>query len=386
MGDFTISKLSIDPLCRIEFGPGRIEDLPDLVSSLGMHRAFVVTDRGLRAAGIVDDVIKVLDAEGMEHGVYDGVGANPSTTNVDEGAAQARVFGPAVIVALGGGSVLDAAKGISLLVGNSDAAAADADVLWEALDGLPLIAVPTTSGTGAETNGFGVIEDTATRRKVYIGHPSVKPRIALLDPELTLGLPARITAATGIDALVHGIESLASRGANPLSVAYATQAVAMVGRWLPVAHRDGSDLEARSQLMLGAHLAGQALTLSGLGLVHGIGHALTAHTGTPHGVALAAVLEEVLRFSAPAAQDAYEQTARALRLDPPADGDWTRAAIDAVREISHTIGVRQPLRELGVRPEMLRPIASGALADAVTRNAPRRPTEEQILEILDAAY
>ncbi|MFJ3761887.1 iron-containing alcohol dehydrogenase family protein [Streptomyces sp. NPDC090080] len=386
MGESLTGQLTVDPTCRIEFGPGRLTRLPDLIASLGSDRAFVVTDRGLRAAGIAGQVLKVLDAAGVEHAVYDGVGANPSTGNVDEGAARAREFGPAVVVALGGGSVLDAAKGISLLVGNADAAAADADALWEALDGLPLIAIPTTSGTGAETNGFGVIEDTGARRKVYIGHPSVKPRIALLDPELTLGLPARITAATGIDALVHGIESLASRGANPVSQAYATQAVAMIGRWLPRAHADGSDLEARAQLMLGAHLAGQALTVSGLGLVHGIGHALTAHTGTPHGVALAAVLEEVLEFGAPAAADAYERTARALRLDAPADGDWARAAVDAVREISGALGVKQPLRELGVNPDLLRPIAAGAVADAVTRNAPRQPTEEEVLRILEAVY
>ncbi|MFJ9250503.1 iron-containing alcohol dehydrogenase family protein [Streptomyces sp. NPDC101776] len=384
MGEFTPSQLTIDPTCRIEFGPGRIGHLPELVSSLGMNRVFLVTDHGLRAAGIVDQVLKALDAAGMEYGVYDGVGANPSTGNVDEGAAKARAFGPAAIAALGGGSVLDAAKGISLLAGNPDAAAADADALWESLDGLPVIAIPTTSGTGAETNGFGVIEDTAACRKVYIGHPSVKPRIALLDPELTLGLPARITAATGIDALVHGIESLASRSANPVSVAYATQAVAMVGQWLPAAHRDGSDLEARAQLMLGAHLAGQALTISGLGLVHGIGHALTAHTGTPHGVALAAVLEEVLEFGAPAAQDAYEQAGRALRLAPPADGDWPTATIEAVRAISGALDIKQPLRDLGVRPDMLRPIAQGALADAVTRNTPLLPTEEQVLSILQA--
>ncbi|NNN30774.1 iron-containing alcohol dehydrogenase [Streptomyces sp. S3(2020)] len=386
MGEFTTGQLTIDPTCRIEFGPGRIAHLPELIASLGMSRAFLVTDRGLRAAGVVDQVLKVLDAAGLEYGVYDGVGANPSTGNVDEGAARARAFGRAVVVALGGGSVLDAAKGISLLVGNADAAAADADSLWEALDGLPLIAVPTTSGTGAETNGFGVIEDTAACRKVYLGHPSVKPRIALLDPELTLGLPPRITAATGIDALVHGIESLASRGANPVSVAFATQAVAMVGRWLPAAHRDGADLEARSQLMLGAHLAGQALTVSGLGLVHGIGHALTAHTGTPHGVALAAVLDEVLEFSAPAAREAYEQTARALRLPEPADGDWTGAAIAAVREISGELNVKQPLRELGVDRGMLGSIARGALADAVTRNAPLQPTEADVLGILDSAF
>ncbi len=248
------------------------------------------------------------------------------------------------------------------------------------------MAVPITSGTGAETNGFGVIEDTAACRKVYNGHPSVKPRIALLDPELTLGLPAPATATTGIDALVHGIESLASRGANPVSVAYATQAVTMVSAALPTAYRDGSDLDARAALMMGAHLAGQALTLSGLGLVHGIGHALTAHTGTPHGVALAAVLEEVMEFSAPAAQSAYEQAARAMRLAPPADGDWARAAVEGVREISGALEVRRPLRDLGVDRAMPASIAAGAVADAVTKNAPRLPSESDVLELLRLTY
>src|SRR3954471_7008183 len=158
-----------------------------------------------------------------------------------DGGARPGGRPPAAVLALGGGSALDAAKGISLLAGNPDAAAADADRLWDAGDGLPLIAVPTTAGTGAETNGFGVTEDRCARRKVYIGHSSVKPRIAVLDPELTLGLPARVTAATGLDALVHGIESLASRGSTPFSAAYATQAVTLVGRWLPAAYRDGGD-------------------------------------------------------------------------------------------------------------------------------------------------
>ncbi|MET8947059.1 iron-containing alcohol dehydrogenase [Streptomyces sp. NPDC004542] len=381
-----LAPLSIEPTCRIEFGPGRIERLPELVASTGHTRAFVVTDRGLRAAGIVDGVLKLLHAAGIEHTVYDEVAPNPSTGNVDAGAARARAFGPAAVVALGGGSVLDAAKGIALLVGNPDAVAADADRLWEAADGLPLVAVPTTSGTGAETNGFGVIEDTVACRKVYIGHPSVKPVVALLDPELTLGLPAPATAATGIDALVHGIESLASRGASPVSAAYATQAVTMVSAALPAAYRDGADLDARAALMMGAHLAGQALTLSGLGLVHGIGHALTAHTGTPHGVALAAVLEEVMEFSAPAARDAYEQVARAMRLAPPADGDWARAAVQGVREIAGAVEVKRPLRELGADRDTLRSIAAGAVADAVTKNAPRLPSESEVMEILTLAY
>jgi alcohol dehydrogenase len=372
-------QFTVEPTCRIEFGPGSVQRLPGLIAATGRSRAFLVTDGGLRAAGIVEQVLGILEAAGMAYGVYDEVSANPTTANVDAGAAAARAFGPAAVVALGGGSCLDAAKGIAILVGNPGARAADD--LWEGADGLPLMAVPTTSGTGAETNGFGVIEDPVRHRKVYIGHPSVKPRVALLDPELTLGLPAHVTAATGIDALVHGIESLASRGANAVSAAFATEAIARVARWLPAAHRDGTDLEARSQLMLGAHLAGQALTISGLGLVHGIGHSLTAHTGTPHGVALAAVLEEVMEFSAPRAEAAYEQAARAMPVAPT-----PTAAIDAVREINAAVGVKKRLRDLGVTPGLLPAIAAGAVADAVTRNAPLPPTEQDVREILESVY
>ncbi|OXM66318.1 iron-containing alcohol dehydrogenase family protein [Amycolatopsis vastitatis] len=375
-------RLSVEPTGRTEYGPGVLAELPGFVDSLGHSRVFVVTDRGLRATGIVERVEKILAVAGIEHAVHEDIGPNPSTAELDRGAARLRAFGTATVLALGGGSALDAAKGISLLAGNPGAAAADADRLWDASDGLPLIAVPTTAGTGAETNGFGVTEDVCARRKVYIGHPSVKPRIAVLDPELTLGLPARITAATGLDALVHGIESLASRGSTPFSAAYAAQAAGLVGRWLPVAYRDGDDLEARSGLMLGAHLAGHALTLSGLGLVHGIGHALTAHTGTPHGVALAAVLEEVMVFSAAAATEAYEATARALHVTPP----WPGAAIEAVREISDAIEIKRPLRELGVTREDVPGIAADAVADAVTENAPRLPSEAEVTELLRSVY
>lgn len=375
-------RLSVELTGRTEFGPGVLAELPAFVDSLGRARAFVVTDRGLRATGIVGRVEKILAAAGLEHAVHEDIGPNPPTTELDRGAARLRSFGDdCAVIAVGGGSALDAAKGISLLAGNPDAVAADADRLWDAADGLPLIAVPTTSGTGAETNGFGVTEDVCAHRKVYIGHSSVKPRIAVLDPELTLGLPAKVTAATGLDALVHGIESLASLGSTPVSAAYATQAVTLVGRWLPTAYRDGGDLEARSQLMFGAHLAGHALTLSGLGLVHGIGHALTAHTGTPHGVALAAVLEEVMTFSVTAASDAYETAARALHVDPTPD-----AAIAAVREISAAIDIKRPLRDLGVTRDQIPVIAAGAVADAVTKNAPRRPTELEVSELLNAVY
>ena len=354
-----MTTISIAPTCRVEFGAGAIALLPDAITALGQRRAFVVTDRGLRVAGVLDRVLRVLDDAGVAHGVYDGVIPNPSTSTVEDGAAAARRFGEAAIVALGGGSAMDAAKAIALRAG---------------APAMPIVAVPTTAGTGAETNGFGVIEDTARRCKVYLGDESVRPKIAVLDPELTIGVPAPVTAATGIDALVHGIESLTSRGANPISVAYAMQAVRMVSAWLPSAVEDGTDIEARSQLILGAHLAGQALTISGLGLVHGIAHALTAHTGTPHGVALAAVLREVMEFND---ESVYRPVANAMGVDD---------AISAVAELVDRVGVRRPLRELGCVRDMLPDIAAAAVADAVTANSPRLPGTDEVLDILRATF
>ncbi|MEW2506606.1 iron-containing alcohol dehydrogenase [Amycolatopsis sp. NPDC047767] len=364
-------------MVRTEFGPGFVERLPEFAAELGGSRVFVVTDRGLRATGIVGRVEKIFSAAGVECVVHEDIGPNPATTELDRGAARLREHGVPVVIALGGGSALDAAKGISLLAGNPGSLAADADTLWSASDGLPIIAVPTTSGTGAETNGFGVVEDVCARRKVYIGHDSVRPRIAVLDPELTLGLPAPITAATGFDALVHGVESLASLGADATSRADAARALTLVGTWLPTAYRDGANLEARSHLMLGAHLAGHALTRSGLGLVHGLGHAITARTGTPHGVALAAVLEEVMTYTAPFAATAYAQVAASLGAP---------TALDAVHAISTAVHLKRPLRDLGLTRADLPTLAATALADAVTKNAPRPPHQAEVEELLASVY
>ncbi|RRO14224.1 iron-containing alcohol dehydrogenase [Saccharopolyspora rhizosphaerae] len=366
-------RLSVEPPGRTEFGAGVVAELPTFLEPLEEQRVLVVTDRGLRASGIVSRIEQILGD--VEHVVHEDVGPNPTTDEVDRGAARLREFGRAVVLAVGGGSALDAAKGIALLAANPQATATG--LPGRPVDGFPLVAVPTTAGTGAETNGFGVVEDPRLRRKVYIGHPSVRPRTAVLDPELTLGLPRSTTASSGFDALVHGIESLASRGANPVSQAFATQAITMLGRSLPAAHRDGTDLDARAEVLFGAHLAGHALTLSGLGLVHGIGHALTAQAGIPHGVALAAVAQEVMAFSAAEAAHAYATTARALGV-----GD----AIEAVAEVCAALDIRRPLRELGVDREALPGIAAGAAADAVTRNAPRLPRDAEVLELLASVH
>jgi alcohol dehydrogenase class IV len=388
--------LSVEPGVRVEFGAGALARLPDAVASLGRSRAFVVTDPGLRAAGVLDRVLAVLRSAGIRHEVFDGIRPNPSTADLDAAGKQVRAFCAAAagagagaaagagegvaVVAVGGGSALDSAKGIALLATNPGAAA-DFDYRCDPPGpGLPVIAVPTTAGTGAETNGFGVIEDVLARCKIYVGHGSVRPAVAVLDPELTLGLPRAATAATGFDALVHGIESLASRGATPLSAAYATQAVAMVSRWLPIAVEDGTDLEARAQLLLGAHLAGRALTLSGLGLVHGIAHSLTNHFHTVHGVALAGVLPEVMQFCADgpddAARAAYRTVALAMGVADP---------IAASRELAEAIGVRVRLSALGLTAATVDRVARGAVEDVVTANSPRTPTQPEVEALLHSA-
>ena len=359
----------------VDFAPGALERLGDHVTALGATRAVLVTDPGLRAVGIADAAIAALAAARIPVVVVDDVPGNPTTHAVEAGAVVVReavgdhVAGTCV-VALGGGSALDAAKGIALLAADPGLRATDP----ARRPGLPVVAVPTTAGTGAETNGFGVLEDPAARAKVYCGDASVTPRVAVLDPLLTHGLPPGATAATGVDALVHGVESLVSRGRSPLSEAFAAEAVRRAWTWLPVAVADGTDPRARAEMLVAAHLAGQALTRSGLGLVHGLGHALTAHTGTVHGRALAAVLPAVVAWSLDAEPDGWARVAGLL-------GVGVGALPDALAGRCADVGTPTGTGAIGVDPGLEPALAATALADPVGRNAPRRAT--RVAELAD---
>ncbi|PVY97290.1 iron-containing alcohol dehydrogenase family protein [Actinomycetospora cinnamomea] len=349
----------------VDFGPGAVARIPGHLAGAGARRVLVVTDRGLRAAGVVDAALAPVRAAGLAVEVDDDVTGNPSVEVVERGAEHARALGSDAVLALGGGSSLDAAKGIALLA-PTPGARADGSGAAPA-PGLPVVAVPTTAGTGAETNGFGVLEDLATRQKVYCGDASVVPRVAVLDPELTHGLPARPTAATGVDALVHGLESLASRGRDPMSEAFAAEAVRRAWVWLPTAVADGRDARARAEMLVAAHLAGQALTRSGLGLVHGLAHALSLHAGAVHGLALAAVLPEVVGWSLDADPAGWGRAAEAAGLPGAA------ALPDALGALLEQVGTRVTVADLGVGPDGHEALARTALADPVTRNAPRHP-------------
>ncbi len=365
--------MSPGPRPRIEFGVGAVARLPGCVDELEARRVLLVTDAGVRAAGLVARVVALLEGAGVAVTVYDAIAPNPTIAALDEAAGVVRGLDDCVVVALGGGSVLDAAKGIALLGTN----AGSVRELGPSgvLPGLPVVAVPTTAGTGAETNGFGVIEDELACRKVYVGDDSVRPRVSVLDPELTVGLPPAATAATGMDALVHGIESLSSRRSDPVSAAYAVDAVRMVSGSLAAAVVDGTDLEARAQLLMGAHLAGLALSISGLGIVHGLAHATTAHTGAVHGLALSAVLAEVMTRTAPVAVEPYARVAAAMGATD---------AVAAASDLADQVGARRPLRELGVTAALVGPVAAGALADAVSRNHPRRMEQDEVEQVVVA--
>lgn len=358
----------------VDFGPGAVARIPGHLAAQGARRVLVVTDPGLRAAGVVDAVTAPVAAAGIAVEVFDAVRGNPSVEVVEQGAEHARALGMDAVLALGGGSSLDAAKGVALLA-PSPGARADGSGATPAA-GLPVVAVPTTAGTGAETNGFGVLEDATTRQKVYCGDASVVPRVAVLDPELTYGLPAGATAATGVDALVHGLESLASRGRDPMSEAFAAEAVRRAWTWLPVAVADGSDPRARAEMLVAAHLAGQALTRSGLGLVHGLAHALSLHTGAIHGLALAAVLPEVVGWSLDADPAGWGRAAEAAGL-PAAS-----ALPDALAGALEATGTRVTVADLHAGPDQYDALARTALADPVSRNAPRHPGSADELAVL----
>jgi alcohol dehydrogenase len=393
------ARLEVGPAPATYFGAGEVGRLPAAVRAAGGRpgpgKAVVVTDPALAATPVVPAVTGALAAAGNEVSVFSGVHPNPTTADLAEGAdavLTAAGGAPAtaadiVLVAVGGGSPIDAAKGIALAAVNPQRGR-DLDYRGQfGRPGLPIVAVPTTAGTGAETNAFGVVTDDAAQRKFYVGHPSTRPAGVILDPELTVGLPPPVTAATGMDALTHAVESYLSVRANPWSAGLALQVIRLVGAYLPRACADGADAEARAQMLLAAHLAGLAFAMTGLGACHAIGHSLGARFEIPHGVALTMVLPQVLAFSRPACEDRLADVAFALGAGDHAavPGRNAAAAITAVGDLAAAIGITRRLADFGVTAAEFGQVAADALDDEVLGPAPRQPTAADIAAILAAA-
>jgi alcohol dehydrogenase len=330
--------------------------------------------------------------DGLDVAEFTGVHPNPTTEDVAAGAAVVAALADATasrvtVVAVGGGSVIDAAKGIALAAVNPERGRALDYRGTFARPALPLVAVPTTAGTGAETNAFGVLTDAAAGRKFYAGHASTLPAAAVLDPDLTVGLPPAGTAATGMDALTHALESFLSRRANPWAGGLALQAIRMVAAHLPRAVADGADREARAQMLLAAHLAGAAMASTGLGVCHAIGHSLGSRFGIAHGAALSVVLPQALRFNLAACQDRLADVAFALGAGDSArdQAGNAAAAADAVTALRDRVGLTGTLAGFGIGPSDYARISADALDDEVLGNTPRMPGTADIAAILAAA-
>ena len=376
---------------RVFFGVGAIERLPEVVASAGGSRVFVVTDPGVRGSGVIDRVLGVLAAAGLEAAVFDEVEPNPGASTVERGAAALRVFGldGTVIVPVGGGSSMDTAKALDLRAANDPIGVWD--LPYDGPDlapGRPVVAVPTTAGTGAETNSFGVITDESAGRKGYIGHPSLLPRATILDPLLTVGLPPAATAATGIDAMTHSLELLLSANPNPFAEAMALGVIRTVGTWLRAAVADGSDLEARSQMLMASHLAGVGQASgTGVGLVHALGHSIGSRGKVAHGTALAAVMPEVLRFYLGTRDHELALVGVALGVASGAEPESTAAAaaIGAIAQLLRDVDQRRTLVQLGLADgAAIDQLVSDTLHDAAIRNSPRLPTAAEARQILVA--
>ena len=376
MKAFTLTPGSVN----IRFGAGSLSQLPEIIVGLNKKKIFIVTDPGVANAGVLSRVEAILKSAGIESSSFTEIKPNPTTTLIDQAAKAGVQFGADCVIALGGGSSLDSSKGVALVVANPTFSSSKFDYsITPEHPAIPIIAIPTTSGTGSETNNWGVIDDPIRQCKFYVGDSSTTPIAAILDPELTVGLPPRPTAATGIDALTHAIESLTSKGSTPISAAYAHEAIKLISKSLPVAFKDGSNIDARGDMLMGAHLAGLALTLSGLGLVHGIAHSVSAHVGAAHGEALATVLAEVMSFNSREVSSIYATVGNDMGVSAKSE-----VAIEAVRDLADSIQIRNNLSHYGVKAEMISDIAKKVIADSVTSNNPIAPTEQEVKDLLNS--
>ncbi len=368
----------VRPLPTIVFNRGASQQLSNHIQALGLTSALIVTDKNLAASGVLDPVLDALKASNLKVEVFDGVEPNPTDQNVEDGAEKLRALDNACVIPIGGGSSMDCGKSVALLAANGGSVE-DLQANTEPANAqAPVIAVPTTAGTGSETNSACVITNTKLGRKTYVIHPSITPAFAVLDPDLTVGLPTYPTATCGYDVLTHAIEAFVSVGASNYSDTIALEAIAKVAGNLRRAVEDGSDIEARSQMLLASAQAAIAFNVSGLGSVHGTGHAISARLNAAHGQTLATMLPHVMEYNMPEREEKYAEVARVLAPSGPATG---AAAIDAVLEIRSDIGIDRSISDLGGEDDLLPVLVEDATADPVNFTNPR-PVDPAALEAL----
>ena len=372
----------------LRMGVGLARQLADIVRPVCGEDILFVTDPGMVATGLVGQVVDNLRAAGLRVTVFDQVQADPPEAVILQAADEARVVSG--VVGFGGGSSLDVAKLAALLAASGQPLAEVFGIGNAKGPRLPLVLVPTTAGTGSEVTPISIVT-TGASEKMGVVSQMILPDVAVLDPELTLGLPAHVTAATGIDAMVHAIEAYASANPNnnPVSRALAVEALRLMGRVLQRAVDTPGDIEARSDMLLGSMLAGQAFANSPVAAVHALAYPIGGHYKVPHGLSNALVLPHVLRFNAEVAPQAYADLLPHVFPEVSAEGvdDAAMKFVEGMAALSRACGLQQNLRDMGVKKEALPMLASDAMNQTrLLVNNPRPVDEAAALKIYEAAW
>ena len=371
------------------FGRGARENVVTEIKARGFKNILVVTDRNLTQNGVAGMVTDYLDTAGIRYYVYDGVKPNPTVMNVLEGLTMARINCVDAIVTIGGGSSIDTAKAIGIIMTNPEFS----DVV--SLDGvadtknksLPIIAVPTTAGTAAEVTINYVITDEARTKKMVCVDVHDIPVVAIIDPDMMQGMPQSIAASTGMDALTHAMEGYITKAGWLIPDMFHINAMSLIYKNLEQAAND-KDEYAVDQVAYGQYIAGMGFSNVGLGIVHSMAHSLGAYFDTPHGVANALLLPHVLKFNGVVCPELYRNMGRAFGLDMSntSDEEAIDMVVGAVQDLSRRLNIPQTLREIGIPREMIPILANQAINDACTPGNPREVTVEDIIDIYESAY
>ena len=373
------------------FGAGCRETIAVEAIRRGFKKAFFVTDKDLIRFKVADKIIEVFENNHIPYELFSDVKANPTIANVQHGVAAFKESGADFIVALGGGSSIDTAKGIGIVVNNPDFADVKSleGVAATRYKAVPTFALPTTAGTAAEVTINYVIIDEDAKKKMVCVDPNDIPAVAIVDPELMYSMPKGLTAATGMDALTHAIESYITPGAWAMSDMFELKAIEMIAANLKAAVDNGNDVAAREAMSQAQYIAGMGFSNVGLGIVHSMAHPLGAHYDTPHGVANALLLPYVMEYNAesPAAPK-YIHIAKAMGVntDGMTESEGIGAAVDAVRKLSLSIGIPQKLHEINVKEEDLHQLAVDAFNDVCTGGNPRPTSVEEIEALYRKAF
>ena len=370
---------------RVWFGAGRIHELPAACAELGMHRPLLVTDPGLAALSMLSDALRSCREAGLPCEMFSDVRGNPVLDNVEAGLAIYREGNHDGIIAFGGGSAMDAAKAIALMVGQHRPLwdFEDREDWWTRADpdGIaPVVAVPTTAGTGSEVGRAAVITDPADHTKKVIFHPKMLPGIVIADPGLTVGLPPTVTAATGMDALSHNLEAFLSPVYHPMADGIAVEGIRLIHRWLPVAHAEGDNITARSHMLVASSMGATAFQ-KGLGAMHSLSHPCGAVLDTHHGLTNAVVMPYVLAFNRPAVEEKLARLARLLALP----GEGPQAVLDWVLALRRQLGIPHTLAELGVTEGHVARLAAMAVVDPTAPTNPVPLSEANLSELYHRA-